>query len=687
MAVSQSLTLTEIEVDHSLNSSKVRILWQSTQTGESWNGYNNMATYYVSINDGEETSYNVSYTLPQNSTVTIADKTINVPHKPDGTASITVRTWMYTKISAGLIEKTQSLTLTTIPRPTTLDVLSCDTAYFNGTFTFKYTPKVSSFYNKCYISLKQEQATGVDGYTMIETISLGSNPASQQTYTWTPSANTLGLIYSHLPNSKKSTLRFSIDTCSNSNYTNLIGESEYRYIELTIPDIDDTKPTATMTLTHVSLLSSPFNTLYIKGKSKVSVDLANGEGKHGSSITSYSVSVDGVSATPPYTSGYLLKPGEVKVTGTVTDSRGYSRTYTETISVIDYGPPQIQPASGENEVIVARCDSSGNQNDSGTFLKIEARRYYSKILDKNTCSIRFRYKEEGGVYSDWTTILSATSESNEVDAVLLYVGEDADGRPYGALDVESSYIVQMQAIDAIEETGTTTISVPTERVYMHKAGSLNSLGIGKYVEERNTIDIADDKNVRVRGALLCLEIPPGTDLDTLKKPNRYYGNEEYYAGYQNCPIPEKVTFALEVISLGSLGQTLQRFTTCIEEGTVYERQFFGGFWHEWECVNPPMYEGVEYRTKERYLGKPVYTKMVYLGNLPNATVKEVSHGASATTIIRCLGHLSHGINIPYLHNSEGAWVGIYAGSQKVVITTGSDQSDRTGYAQIWYLKD
>ena len=43
-----------------------------------------------------------------------------------------------------------------------------------------------------------------------------------------------------------------------------------------------------------------------------------------------------------------------------------------------------------------------------------------------------------------------------------------------------------------------------------------------------------------------------------------------------------------------------------------------------EYQNPPMLLGVEYKTTERYLGKPVYVKTVDTGALPNATYKEIS---------------------------------------------------------------
>ena len=670
MAVSQSLTLTESNVVASANTSKVHILWKSTQSGDSWNGYTRTAKYYVSINGGAETEYLVNYTLPQNSTTTIVDTTITINHKSDGSGTVAVRTWMDTRISAGVVTQSKSLNLTTIPRASSLDALSCSTAYFDGTITFKYTPKSSAFYN-CYdISI---------GSHFINTFYLGQKNTSQQTDT-VPIWQYLADIYNLLPNDRTGTLKLTFGTYSDSNYTNRIGDQVSKELTLQIPDVDDTQPTATMTLVPVSSLSAPFNSLYIKGKSKVTVSLTNGQGKYGAHITSYNVSIGGVSGTAPYTSEYFTKAEDVTITGTVTDSRGYSRKYTQTISVIDYDAPKIIPISDENEVVAVRCDGGGTPSDNGTYLKIKAKRSYRKVVSsgvqKNFCSIRYRYKAEGGSYSAWTTILATTSQSDEI----------VTGALLGTLDVTSSYLVQVQAVDTIGETGTTTISLPTERVYMHKAGSINSLGIGKYAEEPNTVDVAKDIDVRVRGALLCLEIPQYTDLDTLTKPNRYYGNEAYFAGYANCPTADRVTFSLEVISLGSEGQVLQRFTVCSTEATVYERQYFGGFWRDWECVNPPMVLGEEYRTKERYLGKPIYTQLVDIGALPNTKTSMIAHNIVAIDyVIRCEGQMSNGNSLPFQFDSTN-WVKIHAGREYVVVQTGDNKTSITAKAQMWYTK-
>ena len=706
MAVSQSLTLTESNVSRESNTSKVRILWQSTQTGESWNGYTRTAKYYVSINGEAEKEYSVSYTLPQNATATIVDTTITVTHKSDGSGRVTVRTWMDTSISAGVVTQTKSLDLATIPRASSIESLSCATDYLTGSLTYKYTPKSASFYNRCNISLN------LDGeYIAVKTVNLGQKATSQQTANVTLSESELSIIYNKLPNTTKGKLRFTLRTYSDSGYTSevgdfgykeitltipndtttqptmtmtltpvsdftsssaiyvkglskvkaaftsgsgkygasivsykltvsgkdyaspytsdylgaagsvtvkgtitdsrgysraytqtitvidyakpsidslscntiyfdgthtykytpanavfysrcivalnisgtytqirdiklgvksasqqtetvalteselstiynkfpngtqgtlrytfrtyidsgystQIGDAPYKEISLNIPDIDATKPTATLTVSPESSLSSPFNSLYIKGKTKVKANLASGVGKYGASIKTYSVSIGTLKGTPPLTSEYITSQGDITITGTITDSRGFSRTYTQVVTAIDHSSPRILPISGQSEVIAARCNSEGALDDNGTYLLIAAKRAYSKVeaagVQKNYCKIQYRYKVEGGSYSSWVDILSRTATSDEIVTGALLEG---------TLSTVSTYRVQVRAIDDLGEAGTTNIFISTEKVYMHEAASRNSLGIGKYAEDDNVVDIAEDITAIFRGEI------------------------------------------------------------------------------------------------------------------------------------------------------------------------------------------
>ena len=668
MAVSQTLSVTEVSgsVNSTANTSKIRILWKSTQTGSSWNGYTRTAKYYVSVNGGAETEYSAIYTLPQSSEATVVDVTLTVTHKSDGSGSVRVRTWMDTGISAGVVEKSQSINLTTIPRASTIS--SALNRTLGTACSVMWTPLSKAHRYKLKFSI------GSWSYT---TPAIHPNTTSPYTYT----GYNLSLDAANQCPKSTGTMTVSLFTYSDSAATVQVGSSSPSTFTVTVPDNTDTKPSVSMSLTPVSSLGSAFSSTYVQGYSKVKATIS-GSGKYGASISSYELYVDGVS-NGSLQSDYLTKPDNITVKGRAYDSRGYYSEIEQVITVLPYSKPQILHVSGESDVIATRCDSSGNISEAGTCLKIKAKRSYNTVISggtqKNFCQIRYRYKIEGGSYSSWTTILAGNSlGSNEISTGALLGG---------ALAIENTYIVQVQAIDDIGETATTTITVPTEKVYMHKAGSINSLGIGKYAEDSNTVDISGDIDVKVRGALLCLEIAPYTDFDNLTKPNKYFGNEAYFEGYQNCPISDKVTFSLEVISLGSMGQVLQRLTVCSAEATVYERQYYGGVWHAWECVNPPMREGVEYRTKERYMGKAVYTKLVNLGSLPNATRKMVEHGAQLTKVIKCVGQMSSGNSLPFHYDDGTNWIEIYAGGDHVVVLTGNDQSSRTAYAQIWYLKD
>ncbi len=124
MAVYQSLSVTQVSQNQEENSSQVRILWESTQTGGSYNDTRRTASYTVSCNGQPSQSYTVSYTLPMQSTAVILDTTLTVPHDSKGEGVVEVTTWMNTNISAGVVELSQKLILDTIAQAST--VLAAD---------------------------------------------------------------------------------------------------------------------------------------------------------------------------------------------------------------------------------------------------------------------------------------------------------------------------------------------------------------------------------------------------------------------------------------------------------------------------------------------------------------------------------------------------------------------------------
>lgn len=75
-----------------------------------------------------------------------------------------------------------------------------------------------------------------------------------------------------------------------------------------------------------------------------------------------------------------------------------------------------------------------------------------------------------------------------------------------------------------------------------------------------------------------------------------------------------------------------------EKDSIRRRVFNNNVWGPFEWVNPPMALGVEYRTTERYLGKPVYTKVVEC-SFSGAGTTNIPHGIA--NIDKCVA--AHGI--------------------------------------------
>lgn len=64
----------------------------------------------------------------------------------------------------------------------------------------------------------------------------------------------------------------------------------------------------------------------------------------------------------------------------------------------------------------------------------------------------------------------------------------------------------------------------------------------------------------------------------------------------------------------------------VPNSVICRRYYVNSEWSPWEYITPPMQLGVEYRTTERYNGKPVYVKAVNCGMLVGD--KSVEHGVA-----------------------------------------------------------
>ena len=120
-------------------------------------------------------------------------------------------------------------------------------------------------------------------------------------------------------------------------------------------------------------------------------------------------------------------------------------------------------------------------------------------------------------------------------------------------------------------------------------------------------------------------------------------------------------------------------------------------WQPWEWLTPPMELGVEYRTTERYLGKPVYTQIKQFDNL--TTEQSFYPGGD---IIRYSGeyqwpygddtHWTPGMptrqpggavegNVPNIDFGIAYNTGL-----RLIVNAGSEIIGKSARVQVWYTK-
>jgi hypothetical protein len=400
----------------------------------------------------------------------------NITHNSDGSKTIAIAVDITGATISGnmghgwRVSGSKAVELTTIPRASTITSVSNVT--LGNACSVKWTPLSAAFYYKMGFQL---------GDWKYSTEVVHPNKTTEYTYT----GLTIPLeVANQLPNDPEGTMYVYLHTFSDSAGTKQIGDTSSATFKVTVPDDEFTKPLVAMELSAVNSLPEQFSGLFVQGYSKVGIT-PSAEGQYGASIQSFSMRVGGVSygEAEDYTSDYFSTHGIFNVACYATDSRGYTGETSRDIIVIPYRDPHLENVSA------TRCDANGNENESGTYLKIRAKRSYalveSRNVQKNFCQIRYRYTVEGNSFSDnWDTILAA----DDLDSDEVVTGPLLNGK----LLATTTYRVEVQALDDIGKPAVSTIIIPTDKVYWHRDGARNALGLGKYNEKDNAIDSAWD---------------------------------------------------------------------------------------------------------------------------------------------------------------------------------------------------
>lgn len=429
--------------------------------------------HYLKYNFGGTTT-EIAKNVKSSYEWTVPDLASKCNNATSGSCTITCTTFLNDN---NLGDDTAAVTLT-VPDPTTPSISG-------GEVTMGTASSVSCKRNSANFTVKLELEF------KDTTVSIGSG--KQDAYSWTPGYDLAKLIPSLT--SGTGTLK-----CTTMNGTAEVG-SRSQTIRVIVPENDVTRPKFTadgLTLSPVSNLPAAFDGLYMRGKTGLTASFA--ATSEYSAITKYELTVGNQNATGnPASVDLLVSEGEVKVTGKVTDARGFSASVTLNIQVIPYRNPKITPYTGYADVICERAKDTGELSPDGTYLAIKAGRAYSSVLlngkEQNSCVLHYRWKaNEATSFTDWITLIADSSKETEVS---LLVGNVVSS-------LQKSYLVEIEALDALGGKHTLTFQIMTEAVSFVLYDGPDGAGFGKYPEAPHVVDIASHMTLLVRGKMKVL---------------------------------------------------------------------------------------------------------------------------------------------------------------------------------------
>ena len=418
------LTLTENSTSQTNNTSSI------SYTLKLYSGSWDFSLYKIghSIKLAEKTVSSVKrananqYSIGTNSSITIASGTTTISHNSDGSKNMSIAfsidmakdSWTPGAISVS----GKSMALTNIPRASTV---SCSTANIGSNATITINRASSSF-------------THTLSYTFGSLDDTIVTKTSKTSVAWTIPTT----FYARIPNSKSGT---GTITCDTYNGSTKIGTKTCTFTA-TVSE-SASKPTLSPTVvdnnsTTIALTGD--NTKFIKYYSNAAVT-TGAEARNSATLASQKITCGSKSISSA--SGTINKVESGSFKFSATDSRGYTTSQTVTKTLINY--------------VKLTCNLQKSTPDiSGNFTLTVKGNYFNGSFGatNNTLTIQYRYKENGGTYSNWKTI-NATLSGNTYTAKDNLTG----------LDYQKTYVFQARATDKLSTKTTDEISIKSMPVF------------------------------------------------------------------------------------------------------------------------------------------------------------------------------------------------------------------------------
>ena len=398
-------------------------------------------------------TFNIHVTIPKNTTKRMFDIAKDIYHNEDGTKTVTGSFSLSTGTSSGVISGHASKTLTPIPRASSIDSFACSTKYYDGSFTVKYTPKVGDYCHRLRISVPNQEVVGY--------MYLGGGEANKQSSrTFNLTSEQMSILLKHVKiDSPYVQIGGVVETYSSSDFTNKIGESQEKILNLELP-LSYSPKIGSVTAQAIN----PYNGKYIKGRSQCKITINNATGAAGSTIKEYSITggtlvYNGPSNT--VTTTKFTNSGNITYTATVTDTRGRTAKTTVTINVLDYYVPKLS-------VTTYRCKEDKTRDDSsGTYICVNV--WY------DVCKIESNDLTVKKITIDGKQV--ATNFTSNADTI------------FGTYSLNAEHTVKVDIQDKLGSAASYSTTIGIGVVPFNIRNDKNGVGIGRYCSTAGELQV------------------------------------------------------------------------------------------------------------------------------------------------------------------------------------------------------
>lgn len=530
--------------DVNTNTSKVYVKATMWKTDGYLTSSNSYTSGTITING---TSYDLTGYQQFKDTVTIFERTITIAHNDDGTKSISIslscKGQANTSLSSATLSGSGTAVLDKINRKSTM---SASDGTLGTPQTLTVNQSTTSFTHT--IEYKCGTASG----TIV-------SKSSSTSISWTPPLSLAA------QDTEKTSVSVTLTITTYNGSTNIGSNS----VTITCSMPASIKPSCRITVTDPTGNHDTYGN-YIKNQSRLQI-VVTPTLSYGSEIISYSVTANGSKyTTASFATGVIQESGEMTITATVTDKRGRTGTASVTIDVVDYPKPAILKLS------VNRCGNDGTEDMSGEYVKVTFSAKVHNLDGMNTATYVLGYKKTSDTEYTEVTLTALANTFVVTDAQYIFKA-----------DTGSSYNVEVFITDNFTTVERAT-SASTAFAMMHWHTDGTGMAVGKVSELSRVFDIGI--LIRFYGGIMPTVLPAETDLDDIKTPGIYAGNDVSSTSYSNTPSASGA-FALLVDGCGSEGQVKQTYSSCsIITPEKYVRFYCGGVWGDWlrestgECI-------------------------------------------------------------------------------------------------------